>query len=382
MAARPRKNNVSVPNLYPLFSRKVNKVYWRYKHPVTGKFHSLGTDEAEAVAIAIEANSRLAEQRSRQILAVSDIIATSKGKAITASTWLDRYWKIQDERLDSGDIKLNTYKQKKKPVSLMRERVGMKLISSVDVRDIALILDESISEGQPRMAQVIRSVLIDVFKEAQHAGEVPPGFNPALATKQPRRKIVRQRLSLDEWQQIFDIADAKHKYMGNAMLLAIVTGQRIGDISKMKFNDIWDDHLHVMQEKTGTKIAIPLSLKCNAINWTLRDVVARCRDYAVSPYLVHFFRATSQADRGAQVKARTLTMNFSNARDKANIDWKNGTPATFHEQRSLAERLYKEQGINTQKLLGHKSSRQTDVYNDDRGKDWAKVSIYGGGFDK
>lgn len=26
------------------------------------------------------------------------------------------------------------------------------------------------------MAQVIRSVLIDVFKEAQHAGEVPPGI--------------------------------------------------------------------------------------------------------------------------------------------------------------------------------------------------------------
>ncbi|EJZ5941630.1 phage integrase Arm DNA-binding domain-containing protein, partial [Escherichia coli] len=26
MAARPRKNNVSVPNLYPLYSRKVNKV--------------------------------------------------------------------------------------------------------------------------------------------------------------------------------------------------------------------------------------------------------------------------------------------------------------------------------------------------------------------
>lgn len=52
MAARPRKNNVSVPNLYPLYSRKVNKVYWRYKHPVTGKFHALGTNEAEAIAIA------------------------------------------------------------------------------------------------------------------------------------------------------------------------------------------------------------------------------------------------------------------------------------------------------------------------------------------
>lgn len=375
MAARPRKNNVSVPNLYPLYSRKVNKVYWRYKHPITGKFHALGTNEAEAIAIATEANTRLAEQRTRQILAISDRIATSKGKAITTSTWLDRYQAIQDDRLKSGDIRLNTYKQKAKPVSLLRERAGMKLISSVDVRDIAQLLDEYIAAGQPRMAQVVRSVLIDVFKEAQHYGEVPPGYNPALATKQPRRKITRQRLSLEEWQKIFDIADASHRYMGNAMLLALVTGQRLGDISKMKFSDIWEDHLHVIQEKTGSKIAIPLSLHLNAINWSLRDVVARCRDYAVSPYLVHFFRSTSQAERGAQVKSNTLTMNFSKARDLAGIDWGEGSPATFHEQRSLSERLYKEQGLDTQKLLGHKTQRQTDRYHDDRGKGWSKVAF-------
>ncbi|EJK1976578.1 phage integrase Arm DNA-binding domain-containing protein [Escherichia coli] len=375
MAARPRKNNVSVPNLYPLYSRKVNKVYWRYKHPVTGKFHSLGTNEAEAIAIATEANTRLAEQRTRQILAISDRIATSKGKAITTSTWLDRYQAIQEDRLKSGDIKLSTYKQKAKPVSLLRERAGLKLISAVDVRDIAQLLDEYISAGQPRMAQVVRSVLIDVFKEAQHYGEVPPGYNPALATKQPRRKISRQRLSLEEWKKKFDIADAAHRYMGNAMLLALVTGQRLGDISKMKFSDIWEDHLHVIQEKTGSKIAIPLSLRLNAINWCLRDVVARCRDYAVSPYLVHFFRTTSQAERGAQVKANTLTMNFSKARDLAEIDWGTGTPATFHEQRSLSERLYKEQGIDTRKLLGHKTQQQTDRYHDDRGKGWSKVAL-------
>lgn len=375
MAARPRKNNVSVPNLYPLYSRKVNKVYWRYKHPITGKFHALGTNEAEAIAIATEANTRLAEQRTRQILAISDRIATSKGKAITTSTWLDRYQAIQDDRLKSGDIRLNTYKQKAKPVSLLRERAGMKLISAVDVRDIAQLLEEYISAGQPRMAQVVRSVLIDVFKEAQHYGEVPPGYNPALATKQPRRKISRQRLSLEEWQKIFDIADTAHRYMGNAMLLALVTGQRLGDISKMKFSDIWDDHLHVIQEKTGSKIAIPLSLRLNAINWSLREVVARCRDYAVSPYLVHFFRTTSQAERGAQVKSNTLTMNFSKARDSAGIDWGEGSPATFHEQRSLSERLYKEQGLDTQKLLGHKTQQQTDRYHDDRGKGWSKVAL-------
>ena len=74
----------------------------------------------------------------------------------------------------------------------------MKLISAVDVRDIAEILEAYISDGQPRMAQVTRSVLIDVFKEAQHFGEVPPGYNPALAKKQPRRRIARQRLNLEE----------------------------------------------------------------------------------------------------------------------------------------------------------------------------------------
>ncbi|PHM51486.1 site-specific integrase [Xenorhabdus sp. KK7.4] len=375
MAARPRKNNLNIPNLYPLFSRKANKVYWRYRHPITGKYHALGDNEQEAKEIAIEANSRLAEQRSRQVMAISDRVAKIKGKEITVNTWLDRYWKIQEERLETGDIKLNTFKQKRKPVDLMRQSLAMKPLPAVDARDIAGILDEYKVAGQPRMAQVVRSVLIDVFKEAQHAGEVPPGYNPALATKQPKRKVSRQRLNLEEWQKIFSIADNQHKYMGNAMLLAIVTGQRLGDISEMKFSDVWDDHLHVSQEKTGVRLAIPLALRCNALNTSLREVVARCRDRVVSPYLIHYFHITSQSKRGEKVTANTLTTNFKKARDKTDIDRGEGTTATFHEQRSLSERLYREQGINTKNLLGHKTQQQTDKYHDDGGKDWIKIVI-------
>ena len=107
----------------------------------------------------------------------------------------------------------------------------------------------------------------------------------------------------------------------------------------------------------------------------MRDVVARCRDYAVSPYLVHFFRTTHRLNAARRLKANTLTMNFSKARDLAGINWGEGSPATFHEQRSLSERLYKEQGLNTQKLLGHKTQQQTDRYHDDRGKGWSKVAL-------
>ncbi|HAT3808369.1 TPA: tyrosine-type recombinase/integrase [Morganella morganii] len=342
MAARPRKNNVNIPNLYPLFNRKANKVYWRYKHPVTGTFHALGDDEKEAKAIAVEANLRLAEQRSRQVMAISDRIARIKGKEITVNTWLDRYQKIQSERLADGDIKPNTFKQKQKPVALMRHALSQKSLPAVDARDIADILEQYKTSGQHRMAQVIRSVLIDVFKEAQHAGEVPPGYNPALATKQPRRRITRQRL---------------------------------GDISEMKFSDIWDEHLHISQEKTGAKLAIPLSLRCNALNISLREVIAKCRDLYVSKYLIHYTKSTSQSQPGEQVTANTLTTNFKKARNKADIDWGEGTPATFHEMRSLSERLYREQEINTKNLLGHKSQQQTDKYHDDRGKDWIKVVV-------
>ncbi|WP_259273959.1 tyrosine-type recombinase/integrase, partial [Klebsiella pneumoniae] len=77
--------------------------------------------------------------------------------------------------------------------------------------------------------------------------------------------------------------------------------------------------------------------------------------------------------RGDQVSAKTLTSTFKKARDKSGLTWEEGTAPTFHEQRSLSERLYREQGIDTQKLLGHKTMKMTDRYNDDRGKEWIIV---------
>lgn len=76
-------------------------------------------------------------------------------------------------------------------VLLFREKCEMRVISAVDISDIAQISAVYVSVGQPRMTRVIRSVLIDVFKEAQLYGKLPPGYNPALATKQPRRRITR-----------------------------------------------------------------------------------------------------------------------------------------------------------------------------------------------
>lgn len=376
MAARPRLHNISIPNLYCKLDKRTGRVYWQYKHPVSGRFHSLGTDEAEAKQVATEANTIIAEQRTRQILSVNDRLAKMKGRRadITVAEWLDKYVGIQEERLKHNELKPNSYRQKAKPIRLFREHCGMQHLKDITALDVAEIIDAVKAEGHNRMAQVVRLVLIDVFKEAQHAGHVPPGFNPALATKQPRNKITRQRLSFEEWKTIYATAEKQQPYLQCGMLLALITGQRLGDICNMKFADIWDDMLHIEQEKTGARLAIPLDLKNDAVGLSLREVVSKCRDAVVSKYLVHFRHTSSQAKRGDQVSTSSLTSTFKKARDKCGITWEEGTAPTFHEQRSLSERLYREQGLDTQKLLGHKSKKMTDRYNDDRGKDWVVVS--------
>lgn len=377
MAARPRTHNITIPNLYAKLDKRTGRVYWQYKHPISGKFHSLGTNKDEAKQIASEANNIIAEQRTRQILSVNEKIARMRESRefITVTIWLDRYLEIQQERLESSEIKINSVKQKKKPVELLRQHSGMLYLKDVTALEIAEIIDAVKAEGHNRMAQVIRMVLVDVFKEAQHAGHVPPGYNPAQATKQPHNRVARQRLSLEEWKAIYSAAEQCPPYLQCAMLLAIVTGQRIGDISKMKFSDIWDDMLHVTQEKTGMRLAIPLDLKCEAINMSLREVISTCCDHVLSKYLVHFRHTTSQATRGDRVSANTITTTFKKARNKSGLIWEERTAPTFHEQRSLSGRLYREQGIETRKLLGHKSQRMTDKYNDDRGKEWMVIAV-------
>ena len=376
MAARPRSHKISIPNLYCKLDKRTGKVYWQYKHPLSGRFHSLGTDENEAKQVATEANTIIAEQRTRQILSVNERLERMKGRRsdITVTEWLDKYISIEEDRLQHNELRPNSYRQKGKPIRLFREHCGMQHLKDITALDIAEIIDAVKAEGHNRMAQVVM-VLIDVFKEAQHAGHVPPGFNPAQATKQPRNRVNRQRLSLPEWQAIFDSVSRRQPYLKCGMLLALVTGQRLGDICNLKFSDIWDDMLHITQEKTGSKLAIPLNLKCDALNITLREVISQCRDAVVSKYLVHYRHTTSQANRGDQVSANTLTTAFKKAREKCGIKWEQGTAPTFHEQRSLSERLYREQGLDTQKLLGHKSRKMTDRYNDDRGKDWIIVDI-------
>ena len=134
------------------------------------------------------------------------------------------------------------------------------------------------------------------------------------------------------------------------------------------------DFFHVPQQKTRALIKIPLALRLDCIDITLGDVVARCRKHALSQFLVHHTRRGTNQEIGDPVHLNTVSKGFMKAREKSGQKWE-GSPPTFHEQRSLAERLYRDQGLDTQRLLGHKSAKMTAVYNDSRGAEWLEIAL-------
>ena len=89
---------------------------------------------------------------------------------------------------------------------------------------------------------------------------------------------------------------------------------------------------------------------------TLEQVITQCRDHIVSPYLVHYTHNTAMARRGGMVKPNTISTSFKKIRELSGLSWSKGTPPSFHEIRSLAERLYREQKSILGIYLGIKAS--------------------------
>ncbi|HHQ6628487.1 TPA: phage integrase Arm DNA-binding domain-containing protein, partial [Serratia fonticola] len=99
--ARPRKYNVDTPNLYCKMDKRTNRVYWQYRHPLTGNFIGFGLNQEHAVAAAVELNRVLSEQQSRQASMLVDIAISSVKKEKPSTTvfqWVERYLAIQNER--------------------------------------------------------------------------------------------------------------------------------------------------------------------------------------------------------------------------------------------------------------------------------------------
>ncbi|WP_422389597.1 tyrosine-type recombinase/integrase [Candidatus Regiella endosymbiont of Tuberolachnus salignus] len=241
-----------------------------------------------------------------------------------------------------------------------------KTLNTLTTKEIAEFINSYSNQGKTTTAKLIRSLLIDMFNEAIAEGHL--ATNPATATKSPRVQVQRERLSLEDFLVIRGVANKQQPWVALSMDLALLTGQRVGDIQQMRWHDIYDGKWWVKQQKTGMKLAIPLTLNLEAIGKSLEGVFNDCRQQIKSENYVFAGRHKTCFSQ------RSLSIDFTNSRKKSGLTWQ-GTAPSFHEIRSLSARLHSEaRGKDfAQKLLGHKSSAMTDKYRDSRGSEWDEI---------
>lgn len=365
MAPRPRKTGSKdlPPNLYRKTDSRNGVTYYSYRDPVTGKWHGLGTDKARAVREAVHAN--ITGARMQPTLA-ERIVAAPKRRF---SQWIEEYRKLYAER-DLSERSKETVRMR---LNRLSDALGHHDTAELGTFEVAGYLKTFTDEGKAQMARAMRSLLSDVMREAIAAGWRKD--NPVEVTRAAKVKIKRERLTLELWKAIY--AEAKQPWLKRAMELAVLTGQRRDDIAAMLFKDVQDDHLHVIQSKTGARLRISTKLRLESLGLELGEVVKACRDAVVSKHLVHHSRTVSRATPGMPIMLDTLSSAFSAARcraaKKAGISF-GSSPPTFHEMRSLAARLHAAEGRDPQLLLGHKSAAMTALYRDSRGAEWIDVA--------
>ncbi|EAQ9998275.1 integrase [Salmonella enterica] len=335
--------------------RKNDKAfYWR--NPLTKKEIALGQiSRRDAIAQAIEANNFIAQNYTPVAL-----IEKLKGMdSLTVTKWIERYAVLLQRR----NLSANTYKIRSNQLATIREKMGEMILAEVTTKHVATFLETWIEGGKNTMAGAMRSVLSDMFREAVVEGHITQ--NPVAPTRAPRIEVARNRLRLDVYKKIREAAEHLPAWFPLAMDLALVTGQRREDVSCMKFSNIIDDRLYINQIKTGMKIALPLSLNLSAVGLRLGTVIDRCRLVSRTDYLISPGVRKNSSD--GSLHPDSLTKKFVAARKLAGINFSDNPP-TFHEIRSLAGRLYRdERGEDfAQKLLGHTSENTTKIYLDER----------------
>ncbi|MFZ5231516.1 tyrosine-type recombinase/integrase [Enterobacter bugandensis] len=342
------------PNLYMR-----NNGYYCYRDPRTGKEYGLGRDRRLAITEAIQANIEFFSGHERPTLS-KRMIAED---AVMLHSWLDRYEAI----ISTRGLKQKTLSDYGSKLKAIRERMCDIPISEVTTKMVAEILNSYVEEGKSATAKLIRSTLSDIFREAIAEGHITT--NPVSATRSAKTEVKRARLTADEFLAIRRAAKSLPEWVCLAMDLAVATGQRVGDLCKMTWDDVVDGYLYVEQSKTGSKLAIPISLHVKSLDISLEATLERCRESLKGGTII-------ASTRREPLSSGTISRYFMRARKASGLVF-DGDPPTFHELRSLSARLYEKQANKdfAQHLLGHKSESMASRYRDDRGREWDKIEV-------
>lgn len=291
---------------------------------------------------------------------MSRLVAATIGRLSPRFRTVAQFSEIYWQTLIARDLSPKTMMNHAAALKYLNAAIGPDTINWVRPHAIANPV-RVLHQRHPHAAQRVLAEARALFAEAVALGWADQ--NPAAEVRMPVARIQRQRITLEQWHAIAAYATANMPpWTYRMMVLGLVTGQRRGDLCKMQFEDVRGGYLHVSQQKTGTLLRIPTALRLDIVGISVGEAVEMCRDYSRGN--VFLLRKSN----GHQLSAASMSARFETAREAAlGRHTGEGMPPSLHEIRSLCERLYRDQGVDTRRLLGHTRQSMTDVYNHDRG---------------
>ena len=391
MSPRPRKpgNKSLAPNLSP-----TGNGYYRYRAPAdialpTGKVIKKDT------RIGMGSDLLLANEAAHTLnsyLPTNPILARIVGNDMLFADFVD-YFQTQllpgriTERELSDEYVAIHYTGK---FPKIKNGFAGKSVGGITVADVSRFL----KQFTPAAANKYQSTLSVMFEYSIAEGLRTD--NPALAVMRKIERKKRIRLNEAGFAAVYEHAPLWGK---NAIDLALVTLQRRRDISVARFKPsphatswIDGDVLRVIQHKTKTKrsksgkpMANPAAHLRIPIRGRLAEIIDRCRDDVLSPFVVHrkpirVMRRDARAkgrEHPTQIMPAELSRMFAEARDLSGFF--KGTPEdtrpTFHEIRALGADILRRKNIDPQALLGHTTKKQTDEYLEGHEVVWTDIAI-------
>lgn len=365
--ARPRnKGNKDIPqNLY-----RGDGDAWRYRHPHTGKFHSMGTDKNKAFQAARKLNEVL--------IVETDLVSKVLGGGILFGSFADEYV-LNKRRKDGRPLAENTLSTYKIHLNRVKTYWGDKPIDSITL----LMVNQYLDSLPPSSSVNVRSLLCNIFDVAMSKGLCPD--NPARITLKRSVTKQRKRHTVEGLQLIRQHAPV---WLQNAIDLAMLTTQRRTDIVNMRWTDIRDGYLYVAQQKTTNDALDDFETLEGSgyirikIDNELQKVLDRCKaDNIVSPFIIHHDPRRKSSNKKKEHWTQILPLYLSEEfirivyLSNAYPNLKGRQIPTFHEIRALAIFLHKKMGKSAQALAGHANKNMTEHYESGHEIIWNDVDV-------
>lgn len=258
-------------------------------------------------------------------------ITTNTETAVTVTQILDRY-----ERDCLPDLAPRTQIDYRRHLDKLRAVYGQRVTSELEPKDFGPFLDVRRGKWQ-RVKQL--AVLSSALTQAVSFWYLIPR-NVLRDVKRPKSKPRDRLVTAEEFAAVRSLA---HYRVQMAMDLAVMTGQRQGDLLSLKWSDIKGMELHLEQTKTGKRLAIEITPDLEA-------VLDKCwRLPARSEYVLPArfgYRYTGEGFRACWQRTMRKYVRLG------------GTRFTFHDLRALAATRCATPEI-AMRLLGHSNISMT-----------------------